>query len=72
MKLLIVNGVTHRSTMYKPSELVKDARHAVKGLGKLTDYWIHVQDGGPTGATVWLVATYQQKNGLFAQTNVAI
>lgn len=53
-KIVIRNELNGRSTDYGP-ELVKDARHAVKGLGKLTGY--HVEFFQPSGRAQ-LVAHY--------------
>lgn len=58
--------------MYKASELIKDARYAVKGRGKLVDYWVSVQDGASAGATVCLTSTYEDKQGYRGQVNTAI
>jgi hypothetical protein len=72
MNIMIVNGLNHRATVYKPSELRKDALYSVRGKGKLVDYFVQVQDGGPSSATVSLVATYQDKAGFRGQVNTAI
>ena len=71
MNVHIVNQVTGRLTVYTPAELRRDALHAVKGLGKLVDYWVDVRDHGP----VSLVATYERKpdaTGAKWRSNVSI
>ena len=58
-RIVIRNETNGRSTDYGP-ELVKDARHMVKGLGKLTGY--HVEFFQPSGRAQ-LVARYIKPDG---------
>jgi len=57
MRVHIINPITGRLTAYAPAELRRDALHAVKGLGRLVDYWVEVKEFGP----VSLIATYERK-----------
>lgn len=72
MDIMITNGVTHHTTVYKPQQLRAEARTAVKGKGKLLDFWVSVQDGTPTGATVCLTATFLRADGWRENVNIAI
>lgn len=72
MTLIIKNGVTGTATVHKATDLAREARHAVKGRGKFIGYHVSIQDGAPSGATVSLVADYQQPDGWRSQVNVAI
>jgi hypothetical protein len=72
MDLMIVNQTSQRTTRYTPSQLVKDARWAVKGKGKFVGYFVTIQEGAPSGAVAVLVAEYRTADGMIAQTTVAI
>jgi hypothetical protein len=61
-----------RLTTYNQAELRRDALHAVKGKGKLTNYWVRVNEGAAIGANVVLVAKYQRDDGFLGTVNVAI
>lgn len=72
MKIIIKNELTGRATMYSAIELAREARHHAKKCGKFIGYHVSIQDGAPYGATVALVADYQQTNGMRGQVNIAI
>ena len=56
MLLTIRNATTGVSSEYTARQLLSEARRAVKGLGKLTDYVIQVND---ENGAVQLCASYQ-------------
>lgn len=65
---MIVDSRTLRATVYKPCELIKDARRLVRGKGKLHDYFVKVNSNG----NVQLIAHYKQPNGMVGQESEAI
>jgi len=72
MDLMIVNQSNQRTTRYTPSQLMKDARWAVKGKGRFIGYFVTIQEGAPSGAVAVLVAEYRTADGTIGQSNVAI
>jgi hypothetical protein len=72
MDVAIINGTNGRMTVYKPAELIRDARAACRGKGKLESYFVRVQEGGGCGSTVSLVVQYRQPDGWSTTTTVAI
>jgi hypothetical protein len=68
MHLHIISANGGHLTAYAPAELLKLARSACKGKGKLTGHWITVRVGYEPTLTV----QYQQKDGWSTTTNVAI
>ena len=45
MQIVIINKQTSRLTEYKSEQLKRDALHAVKGKGKLENYWVEFVEG---------------------------
>ena len=72
MKVVITNSKTGRTTIYSPSELRRDALAAVKGKGKLVDYFVQVKEGAHGDSTACLVASYKQSDGWVWNLNVSI
>ena len=72
MNIAVTNQQTGRTSIFTPKQLRKDAAWAVKGKGKLVEYFVQIQEGACVGATAILVAVYQGSDGFNGQVSLAI